>query len=887
MQQLATCMQHALLLHQNPMGWLRDLMLDAEIPSFGELARACLTHPSWPEQTRAQPRSLAAMFSRFDRSFELDWLGERPAVQQVLSTILGCPVGDLRAPLQKAEQEPVMRARMRLEGLPTARSIEFEEEPLPPGLPPDLSVPSSWDRLLWVTLPGSGRTIAGQWLDIRGRAEVRIAADERAMLELPTFGPPLLIDARLGSEGVSSAWKPSRAVCLAIDLQSSSLSRWIDAGWRVAPSPPIESSLDSIVMWLAQRLSAQSHFDAAQVSAWLREGPLADGMIETFGDVLGWCGLVTSVGLEATRRRDKNQILALIVKRALAPLADRRDARSSGLGRKAPELLVAMAERSLLMPSSDWLAPRPLEAWVELLPDEEKLGPDVDWMRVHLTSASKAIRARDVERAAARFPPGAHRWLGLLRDAGLLRPIDAENFVLRPHYLARLALQIAKGSLIQASSAVWGDALFLGQGTASIWPHLQQRAERSPESLIDSVLEDLDEESPTSVLALDATVVAIGLSHLGGHEVSSALVEPLLDEACALALQRPGETPRPRISLGPQIHGVSSSALWWLLLVALSENLPAKKRNYDKRLVPWPHREPPAQLVELFDEILAEFKALPRPLPRWVFGTFAMIERLRQTLGAATAADSRPHALHIPGIALDEVMHGVLEWDTLKPLVEEPLLFEAFEDLAQQRGCAEAVWAESFWQTMADSEFELPARGFLLRHIQRLAPHVPVELGVAWLEGTEEIPVEGLLALLPPSVLLTWLDQRSVGASVLQPEIARSMPEELMDRLLVDLETRDESILPILWERVPERVIARIHRFRVLLPEKAARWIDQASVSHSAALFKGAEMDEWLKASAPVLMALRRFCCRCIDERSADWQLGYAWLVKLERVLRN
>jgi hypothetical protein len=638
-------------------------------------------------------------------------------------------------------------------------------------------------------------------------------------------------------------------------------------------------------MWLAQRLNAQAHFDAAQVSAWLREGPLTDGMIETFGDVLGWCSLVTAVGLEATRRRDKAKILALIVKRALAPLADQRDARGSGLGRKAPELLVAMAERSLLMPGNDWLAPRPLEAWVELLPDEERLGPDVDWMRVHLTTASKAIRARDVERAAARFPPGAHRWLGLLRDAGLLRPVDAENFVLRPHYLARLALQIAKGSLIQASSAVWGDAL--GQGAASIWPHLQQRADRSPESLIESVLEDLDEESPSSVLALDATVVAIGLSQLSGREISSSLIEPLLDEACALALQQPDEVPRPRISLGPQIHGVRSSTLWWLSLVALSENLSSKKRSYDKRLVPWPHNEQPEQLVELFDDILLQFKSLPRPLPRWVFGAFAMSERLRQALGAATQSNSRPHLLHIPGIALDEVMHGVLEWDTLKPLVEEELLFEAFEDMAQQRDCSEAVWAESFWQAMADSEFELPARGFLSRHIQRLAPHVPVELGVAWLEGTETAPIEGLLALLPQGILVAWLDQRGVGASALQPEIVRNMPEELTDRLLVDLEASDEAILPILWERLPERVIARIHRFRVLMPDKAARWIDKAPVSQSAALFKGADMDEWLKASAPVLMALRRFCCRCIEERSADWQLAYAWLVRLERVLRN
>ena len=55
-----------------------------------------------------------------------------------------------------------------------------------------------------------------------------------------------------------------------------------------------------------------------------------------------------------------------------------------------------------------------------------------------------------------------------------------------------------------------------------------------------------------------------------------------------------------------------------------------------------------------------------------------------------------PHALHIPGIVLDEVMHGVLEWATLKPLVFDELLFEAFEDMAKKRDCPEPYGARAF-----------------------------------------------------------------------------------------------------------------------------------------------------------------------------------------------
>lgn len=866
------------------MGWLRDLMLDAEIRSFGALARAALAHAQWPGESRAQPRSLAAMFSRFDRAIELEWLAERPAVQQVLAEVLRCPVGDVRAPLHRAEQEASSPARMRLEGLSAARSIEFAEEPLPPGFPPDLSVPTSWQRSLWLAKPGSGRTIAKQWLDIRGRAQIHVVRSPSALAATPTFGPPLFIDAVPSvADAVITEWVPTRPVCLAIDAPVSRIRPWIAAGWSVARSPTIEESLGSIVLWVASRLSPQAHFDAEQVTGWLREGPLAEGLIETLGDVFGWCAVVTSIGLEATRRRDKRQILTLAVRRALAPLAERRDSRSSGLIRKAPDVLIAMAERSLLL-RGDWLGAQTLEGWVELLPDEDRLGPDVDWMRVHLTAASKSIRARDVERAAARFPPGAHRWMGLLRDAALLRPVDAEQFVLRPHFLARLALANAKSALIHTSSAVWGDAL-LGDASASVWPELLARAEAAPESLIDAVLEDLDEESASSVIALDATVVALGLRVLGGRELSPALVEPLLDEAYALALQRHDELPRPRIAFGSPIAGMQANTLWWLSLIALGETRAAKRRKADQRLMPWAQREPPTHLRQLFDDLAAQARSLPRPTPRWVLGAFAMIERLRQSIGAVMLSNSTPHVLHAPGIVLDEVLHGVLECNALEPLFDDDLLFWAFERLATERQCGEATWCASFWHAMASADFVTASRGFISRHFQRLAPHIPTEIGVAWLQG--QAPIDNALGLLPLRVIQAWLDWRESGTSPIPPEVVAQMPDELVERLLIELEPTDENVLPIIWERHPERVLSRIHRFRVMMPDKAARWLEHAPLRHADVLFHGAEIDEWIKASAPVLLAIRRYAQRCIDARVPNWMLAYGWLVKVERVLRT
>src|SRR5664280_3601161 len=104
--------------------------------------------------------------------------------------------GDIRAPLLRANENQASPARLRLEALHAARALEFAEEPLPPGFPPDLSAPSSWDRLLWLTSPGSGRTIAGPWLDVRGRAENCPVGDGNLLRELPTTGPPLFIEVR-------------------------------------------------------------------------------------------------------------------------------------------------------------------------------------------------------------------------------------------------------------------------------------------------------------------------------------------------------------------------------------------------------------------------------------------------------------------------------------------------------------------------------------------------------------------------------------------------------------------------------------------------------------------------------------------------------------------
>jgi hypothetical protein len=867
------------------MGWLRDLMQIAGVPSYGVLARSALAHQSWPSGTRAQQRSLATMLSRFDRGIELDWLADRPAIQQVLSELLGCTVADLRGPLLRVPEGLSAAQRLKFEALPLSRAFDFLEEELPPGIPNVLAMPTTWTRLLWTVRPGDGASLTGQWLDCRGRAEVKRLRKGERFVDLPCLGPPLYVELTGGPIGDPTQWKPDRPTCLVIDAHKFNAGSWSESGWLILSSPPVASVLDSIVFWVAQRMSSQTKFNIEAITRWFRDYLVNEGLAETLGDVLGWCGYVAEFGLEPSRRRTSKQILSEMFKRFLEPLAKGRETSPSTWTRKVPELLVSMAERSLLLPNTDLMAPRSLEAWIDLMPEEERVGPDLDWMKSHLTSASKVIRPRDLDKAAAQFPPGAHRWLGLLRDAGLLRPISDQDYVLRPHCLARLCLHVANNALIQGSSAVWGAALFGEQPRASVWSQLRRQADSNPESLVDSVLEELDEESAGSVLALEAAVIVIGMSILCGREVPSNIRGQLLDESCALSLQEES-VPSLRIGIG-STDGVDSNTLWWLSLIALSENTTGSRAGRESCIDPWNQNAPPAALGRLLDKLFEQLQRQPLPRPSWVLGAFQTLERLRQAIGVVVGKGGAPHPILAPGIVLDEVQHGVLEWESLCPIVENELLYEVFRAMAERANVAVSLWAGSFWRTFGESRFAPAAMVFVRKHIGQLGPHVPESMGVAWLNGTEPVPCDDVLGVLPPSVVSSWLNKRDIGDVPLPVLVVRSVPEDLLDEMLADLDARDESLLPIFWARVPIRVVTRIQRFRVIEPAKAARWVDGAPVAQSAALFKAAALDDWLKASQPLLLALRRFCVRCIKERSDDWQLAYSWLVRIERVLRD
>src|SRR5690606_31230547 len=161
-------------LTRTEMGWIRDLMLLADAPprSLGELGRRCLAHPGWPEEPRPKPRSLAAMLGRMDRGLDLEWLRDRPAVQQVLSEVLSCALADIQLSCRPpdAGHGPSADPMLRLDDLPFARSLRLREEALPPGIPLLPQRVSAWSAVWWYAPSGAGRSLVGRWLEARGAA---------------------------------------------------------------------------------------------------------------------------------------------------------------------------------------------------------------------------------------------------------------------------------------------------------------------------------------------------------------------------------------------------------------------------------------------------------------------------------------------------------------------------------------------------------------------------------------------------------------------------------------------------------------------------------------------------------------------------------------------
>jgi hypothetical protein len=868
------------------MGWLRDLMQQAPTPvqSLGDLSRSALRSSDWPADTKMQPRSLAALFSKLDRDQELDWLGDRPGAQLALAKALGASLDDIRARVRRRQSGPAGQV-LRLRCLPAARAISLLEEPLFPGIPNEVLEPASFAGTYWVAPSGAGRTLVGRWLEARGLARlVQAESWAEAQAQLPLHGAVFV-----ELEAVTAPFRPEAPdgvrLCIAAPLAPLE-----PHAFRVVRSPEPESYLPALVAWVAERCPQDGRFEPERVLAWLRAEPLDRGIIDGPGAVLGLCGLADELGARALSEGLDKLVRRYAQARFTASL-DPEAPHTAFFRKNGYGALVALVRRLLSEDALPWDAPRPRERWLGLVPEELQREADLDWLKMTLGSGPGALRPADLERAARKLPPGAFRVIRCFEQAGLLEPAGEDGLKLGPRFVARTLLSEAVAALSTASPIEWGTALLEGSAQRELEAHVLERARTTNGASLEPLLETSAPDNLYYVGALELGFVATGLALLEGGEPPLDLRESLFDDQLELMLELPGELPVPRVLRGTETERAERHGLWLLAALSLSEELPKHARKHPL-LRPWRGQDVDPRFGELLDRIAGALSS-PQLGQAAALGVFAMIGRLRGDVGALVGVDT-PHALEQPSVVVEEVMHGVLTWSSVAGLGRgrAGLLLGATRAAAVTLDVPWAEVARATW--LAWDSAERPAEGadFLLpeNDIDGLFwAHIPRELLRPLLADARDkpMPFERLREEPWAAIEEAVLD----GSLTPTREIVQHAPEAVLDSWLGrrGLTPFSGDALGMLLQRLPERLL-RVLRLHFEAPDIAeAPQILALLAELPSSLLERAvaatEGQQLLRLPGPTLAGTRKLLHRAVSEGGALARRAYPVLAELEQRL--
>ncbi len=887
------------------MGWLRDLMSSANPPvrSYGVLARQVLAAPDWPDISRPQPRSLAALFSKFDRNQELDWLTERPQVQMVLAEALGRPLAEVASRLEPGSAARAHKARseavFRLVDVPYARPIDLTRESPCPGLPVELLRPSLWQRTWWYAPPGAARPLVEAWLEQRGLCHVvRANTLEDAASRLPAQGVSLLFIEHPGAAHVPELSTKLDLCVVAPFLPEqlrepagSDVSSREVLPWRVIRSPPPETYLEELVHWVFDRLPDDGNLEAVEAIAWLKgaiERPDGPRSLES---LLGLCG-----ALDEIDKRELGQASAsmeglseLYFRNRLSQVQATDTTALAWLRREGSNVLIGVAGRLLMDADLDWHVPRSFDDWLKLVPIEYQRGGDLDWMRLALSSSDSPVRPGDIARAAKRIPPGAFRVVRALDQAQLLIKEPDGLLALRPHWFRVALVHRARRALLDASPLEWGEVLLNPREAPNMLGALLARAVDHDFGPMEAALELESEHDPASVAAIEASFATTGLALLSGADAPQDLLENLWNEQLGLTLQLDLGLPSTRL-LFPEPdperappRGWFTSHTFHLAALAISEQLPHGAQRRHALLRPWSEQEPPALLKELYDSIWLGICSDHLP-PVVRAAALALVDRLRQTIGQL--ADP-PHALEWPGVVLDEIEHEILTFQSVAESSAEPRAVEMLAALARER---EVPWPEvgrAIWQ--AWNQQGRPEHGAALlapdfEHAALFWSTIPKALLTELLQDPRaaQVPYQhfsleqwsAFVETAERSVLFV----KDVSAFAIMPErVAR----ECLTRVAVSLH---RSALTRLWERFSDLLLERL---RLSLEqrklEEAFQLMAPAPATHTAQIAGWLRQHLNLFELGPSLMnTLRSFLAQRSAVREDGWREAYALLCDVE-----
>jgi hypothetical protein len=822
--------------------------------SYGALARACLRNSGWPSTAGPRARSLASLFSKLDREVELDWLTERTGVQVVLADVLGCAVSDIQSALGAGPQAPDRATRrVRLDDLRFARTLDLIDEPLPPGIPEEVLHPATWGRSWWLAPSGSGRSLAGRWLEARGLARFVSATNWAEAAERLATQSPVFVELT----GSATGEAPLRErICVAAATPPPG------SDWRIIATPDLEAVLAELVAWACARL--EDPFDERRALAWLAAERRASGEPRTLGAALGLIGAIDELGLRSLERGTLLDAARRVVNRRLVEWRRLEKVETAALERSGLELIVGLIQSALTDDERPPEDARSLDDWRKLVPPEHRTGPDLEWLRLTLPEVERGIRASDLDRAARRLPPGAHRIVRALSGARLLAPApvqrgDEEQLVLSPRWVASIARSEAVRRLVASSPLEWGEALLRVHAAPAILSELLARVRTGDLSALHAVLELDAEDNPAHVAALEAAFRSVGLALLGGLDLPGDLAEALWSEQMRLRMALPAEPPRARIEHASASDPELGSGAWQVAVLAVAEVATGLEH---------------APVVDL-DAIAGFAECCELELAAEIF---ALVDRRRRAIGSHAA-----HRLELPGALAERAGAGAVDLELVRAVRgSEP----DRAGLARIAGAEFPRLARLLWE--AWQRAGQPALPPLLAGSARLHRHLPAALvGPAVARAiADDLPVP--YAAFGEEQWRGFCDACSrlaLGRS--EAAAWRAVPRDGVARALD--QGLSKGALELLWQRFPE-----------MLRDAVARRLERDEPLGAAALLVGApdggtaEIVALWRAHAVLdrlpeeaLTELRRWLHDRVATRADGWREAYELLAEAERLIAS
>lgn len=677
---------------------------EPKLQSYGELARRCLEHPSWPLDIQPQPRSLASLYSKFDRGIEVEWLHDRPEVQVVLANVLQLPATALEAEIKKyvtnADQQ---LNRWRLRDVPTARPLDLREDPCPKVFPELLTRPLSWQRHWWQDGFSQGAEFLGRWLEARSLASfgtcyeptelIDLSHEETTPLLVFYFGPPV--------EFAAQTWG-ARPLCVVS-------RRPPPAGFASVLGLTYTTIEVPLLEWLFELLPRTDPWDLARVRQWL-SGWRAQDIELNFETVTGLLGAASQLQLSMAEPTSVQVIAQQYLKHRLEQLEAAGMREAKWLRLNGLELPIGIAKNALLAADdSAWDQPRTKSEWLELIPAEYQRGVDADWTKLSLQRAGTPLTVAELEKALSDVPPGGFRVLNVLCDAQLLQATSDGKWALYPRWLTRFLERAAYMSLLDEDAEQWGKVALNDIHVKPLLASLERQFAAGQFRSLDAALELDDVSSPPFVLAIELLVVAAGNHLLSGGELETEQATGLLGLQASYLLDGVSSfappyapnghpLPRPRMLCLTRDAGIWGN--WLLGIWALCEMLEGPS-PMSGELNPWALK-PNVSRAAL--ESIATTLAQLEPGDGRASAIYSLLgrvlqhlDRTRETNGAASGRDDVTEA---PLFAVSKVLRGD-GWSAWQQALAIPHGIDSVRTLV-----APEAWqyvAKTAWRTWLES----------------------------------------------------------------------------------------------------------------------------------------------------------------------------------------